>query len=231
MLYENSRDESVSSGNFPMAPQPSTSAEDGSKKAVSDPDVTEPSNESTKSPDIAANSKVAPRISKFTKQLRTKHSDRKRSDGEIKLTLNSIQLIYWYTWKIILKKVPFTLLKMGINHRTEKSRIDEQLRENCVLIFDEMSINEWFSCDVKNDMQEGMQDLGCLERSEEMATQALIIFFKIPVAYSLCPGPVKYGSLLLLLGMVVITMFKIGLNIKAAVYDQISTNEKVFEIL
>ncbi|KAJ8892312.1 hypothetical protein PR048_004892, partial [Dryococelus australis] len=84
-----------------------------------------------------------------------------------------------------------------------------------VLLFDEMAIKKWLNYDIKNDMEEGRQDLGQKGTSSDLASQALV-------------GTVKKVELMLTLDLVLEPLLEIGLHVIATVCDQGTSNQKAF---
>lgn len=100
--------------------------------------------------------------------------------------------------------------------------------KDCCLVFDEMAIKKGFKYDAKNDLVEGVEDLGvCLGRSSSPATHALVFMvrslagkWKQPLGYVLTSSTVTAEVLSMLVIKAVTAANSVGLRTRAMVCDQ-----------
>ena len=106
----------------------------------------------------------------------------------------------------------------------------------CVLIFDEMSIKSGLSYERSHDQIEGLEDLGSIGKTKNMANSAIVFMirglsnkWKQCIGYFLSSGPISSKSLHVLVLQAIDKVSNIGLHIKGVICDQGSNNRSFLE--
>ena len=127
--------------------------------------------------------------------------------------------------------VTFDILKKKVESMPQRDRV-------CVLTLDEMSLKSGLYYDVRNDVIEGLQDLGSLGRTKSLASMALVFMvrglgskWKQPLSYFLCDGATPGDKQCILLQECINKLQKVGLTVKVVLGDQGSNNRKMFSKL
>lgn len=144
------------------------------------------------------------------------------------------------TLNALLKGVPF---ETGINRnifdtlaaRAEKM---EDCDKACVLLFDEMSIQEHLSYDPSTDRIMGVEDCGESGRTANTANQAMVFMvcgifrkWKQPIAFYFTKDGVSANVLVDIMVEVLSACFEAGLNVLATVCDLGTKQRKALKIL
>lgn len=110
--------------------------------------------------------------------------------------------------------------------------------KQCVLVFDEMSINKVLEYNSKCDVIEGFEDLDPLGRSTGIGKHALLFLlrgrkyqWKCPFAYFISKNCTRTPSLAILLDMCLDNVFKTGLDLRAIVCDLGSNDATAMRLL
>lgn len=134
----------------------------------------------------------------------------------------------------LLNKIP---LKPGIQkHLFEALRgICQKMKpidRNCVLLFDEMSIETFLSYSIRSDEIMGIEDLGGDRRRAGIADHATVFMikglfrqWKQPICYVFTDGPLKSQNLVILIKEIISECNRINLTVTATICDQGNNNQ------
>ena len=108
----------------------------------------------------------------------------------------------------------------------------------CVLIFDEMSLKSGLTYNAQTDSIEGFEDFGDLGPTKYVANHALAFMVRVlatkwkqPVGYFLTSGTVTAVVLQTLLSNCISKLTNVGLRVKVVVCDQGSNNRSMLNAL
>ena len=110
--------------------------------------------------------------------------------------------------------------------------------KNCVLMFDEVKIDNSFFYDIRHQQLFGFEDLGHLGRTSRRADSALVFMirgihqnYKQVVGYYFTSKFFTAQYLKLLIVEMISKLFSIGFNVRATVCDQAATNRSALSLL
>ena len=108
--------------------------------------------------------------------------------------------------------------------------------QQCVLIFDEMSIKSGLTYDIARDCIEGYEDFGFLGRTDFIANHATVFMvrglyskWKQPLCYFLSSGSINSDKLRQLTTVCITKLHDIGLHVRATICDQGSNDRSFLE--